>query len=103
MTALPYFLLALPLIDLAMSNPDAGDLMLFVWMRWRIAPLVTGLDLRGTLVRVGIPAALMAVGMVLLPPVHVLVAIALGIVVYGLFGRLTGAWHPRDLHGLGRV
>ena len=32
MTALPYFLLILPLIDLAMSNPDAGDLMVFVWM-----------------------------------------------------------------------
>jgi len=39
MTALPYFLLALPLIDLAMSNPDAGDLMLFIWligMAWRM-------------------------------------------------------------------
>lgn len=39
MTALPYFLLALPLIDLAMANPDAGDLMLFVRMlsmTWRL-------------------------------------------------------------------
>ncbi len=39
MTALPYFLLVLPLIDLAMSNPDAGDLMLFIWlivMAWRM-------------------------------------------------------------------
>jgi len=39
MTALPYFLLMLPLIDLAMSNPDAGDLMLFAWMvsiTWRL-------------------------------------------------------------------
>jgi len=29
----------LPLIDLAMSNPDAGDLMLFIWliaMAWRM-------------------------------------------------------------------
>ena len=39
MTALPYFLMVLPLIDLAMSNPDAGDLMLFVWLlsiAWRM-------------------------------------------------------------------
>ena len=39
MTALPYFLLMLPLIDLAMSNPDAGDLMLAMWllsMAWRM-------------------------------------------------------------------
>ena len=38
MTALPYFLLALP-IDLAMSNPDAGDLMLAMWLlsiAWRM-------------------------------------------------------------------
>ena len=32
MSALPYFLLVLPLVDLAMSNPDAGDLMLALWM-----------------------------------------------------------------------
>ena len=39
MTALPYFLLALPIADLAMSNPDAGDLMLAVWLlsiAWRM-------------------------------------------------------------------
>jgi len=39
MTALPYFLLILPLIDLAMSNPDAVDLMLFAWLlsiTWRL-------------------------------------------------------------------
>ena len=39
MTALPYFLLALPIIDLAMSNPDAGDLILALWLlniTWRM-------------------------------------------------------------------
>ena len=39
MTALPYFLLVLPLIDLAMSNPDVGDLMLATWLlsiAWRM-------------------------------------------------------------------
>ena len=32
MSALPYFLLLLPLVDLALANPDAGDLMLALWM-----------------------------------------------------------------------
>jgi len=39
MTALPYFLLALPIADLAMSNPDAVDLMLAIWLlriAWRM-------------------------------------------------------------------
>ena len=39
MTALPYFLLALPIADLALSNPDAGDLMLAIWLLsiiWRM-------------------------------------------------------------------
>jgi hypothetical protein len=39
MSALPYFLLALPIADLAMSNPDAGDLMLAFWLMsiaWRM-------------------------------------------------------------------
>ncbi|MEJ7591161.1 MAG: hypothetical protein WKF77_06400 [Planctomycetaceae bacterium] len=39
MTAFPYFLLILPLIDLAISIPDAGDLMLLIWitgMAWRM-------------------------------------------------------------------
>jgi hypothetical protein len=32
MTALPYFLLALPVVDLAISNPDAGGLILSLWL-----------------------------------------------------------------------
>ena len=39
MTAIPYFLLALPIIELAMSTPDAGDLMLAIWLlsiTWRV-------------------------------------------------------------------
>ncbi len=39
MTAIPYFLLALPIIELATSNPDAGDLMLATWLlsiTWRM-------------------------------------------------------------------
>jgi len=39
MTALPYFRLALPIIELAISTPDAGDLMLAIWLlsiAWRL-------------------------------------------------------------------
>lgn len=39
MTALPYFLLALPILELAIFNPDAGDLMLAAWLlsiTWRM-------------------------------------------------------------------
>ncbi len=39
MTAIPYFLLALPIIELAMSNADAGHLMLAIWLlsiTWRM-------------------------------------------------------------------
>jgi hypothetical protein len=39
MTALPYFLLALPVIELATSSPDAVDLMLAIWLlsiTWRM-------------------------------------------------------------------
>lgn len=32
MTAVPYFLLALPVVDLAISNPDAGELMFALWL-----------------------------------------------------------------------
>jgi len=38
MSGLPYFLLALPIVDLALSHPDAGDLMLSLWflsIAWR--------------------------------------------------------------------
>ena len=32
MSAFPYFLLMLPLVDLAMSNPDASDMIVALWM-----------------------------------------------------------------------
>lgn len=38
MSSLPYFLLMLPVIDLAVSNPNAADLMLSLWflsIAWR--------------------------------------------------------------------
>ncbi len=79
------------------------EVVLAIFMRWRIAPLVTGLGLVVTLVRVGIPAAVMAGMIVLLPPVHVVLTIAFGVAVYAVGGFVTGAWHPRDLHRLRSV
>lgn len=32
MTAIPYFLLTLPLIDLIVSHPDVGNLLLVAWL-----------------------------------------------------------------------
>jgi hypothetical protein len=39
MTAIPYFLLALPIADFALSNPETGILMLTIWLLnivWRL-------------------------------------------------------------------
>jgi len=79
------------------------EVALAVWFRWHIRPLVTGLHTGQTLLRVALPAALMAGGLLLLPPVHVLLQVAVGVVIYAVVGLLSGAWHPRDLPRLRRV
>jgi len=79
------------------------EVLLASFMRWRVGPLVSGLGLLGTLVRVGLPAAVMAAVLALLPHVHVLVAIGLGVGVYGAVGWFTGAWRPGDLRSLRSV
>jgi O-antigen/teichoic acid export membrane protein len=79
------------------------EVVLVVWLRACIAPLVTGGSMLGVLVRVGVPVACMAAVLHLLPPVHVTVTIAVGAVVYSAVGLATGAWHPRDLARLRRV
>jgi O-antigen/teichoic acid export membrane protein len=79
------------------------EVVLTLWLQWRVRPLVTGLDLLRTFGRVGVPAAAMAVALVLLPPAHVVVQIGVGVVVYGVVSRALGAWHPRDLGRLRRV
>jgi O-antigen/teichoic acid export membrane protein len=76
---------------------------LLAWNRRAVAPLVTGLRLGDTLVRVGLPTAGMAATMLLLPPVHVLLAIAAGGVVYAGAALLTGAVRRDDLRHLRRV
>ncbi|MDP2307592.1 MAG: flippase [Pseudomonadota bacterium] len=79
------------------------EAMLLVWMYAQVAPLVNGMRLRHTLMRVAIPAAAMAAGLLLLPPVHVLVQIGLGATLYVACGLSTGAFHPRDLGRLRSV
>ena len=79
------------------------ELLLGAWLRWRIQPLVSGLGLGGTLLRAALPTAVMAGVLLLLPPMHVLLAIAAGALVFGIVGRLTGAWTMQDLRRLRRV
>ncbi|MDG1482892.1 MAG: flippase [Myxococcota bacterium] len=79
------------------------EIMLMVWLRWRIQPVVTGLRLPMTLLRVIVPAAVMALVLVLLPTMHVLVMVTVGAGVYGGVGLLTGAIQRDDLRQLRRV
>lgn len=79
------------------------EIMLMVWLRWRIQPVVTGLRLPMTLLRIAIPAAVMALVLVLLPTMPVLVMVTVGAGVYGGVGLLTGAIHRDDLRQLRRV
>lgn len=79
------------------------EIVLAVFMRWRIAPLVSALGLVETLVRVGVPAGVMAGLLALFPTLHVVVLIVGGVFVYAGCGYLTGAWHPRDLARLRSV
>ncbi len=79
------------------------EVALVIFMRWRIASLVSGLDLLPTLLRVAVPAAAMAGAVLLLPAMHVLLTIAAGVAVYGACSYATGAWHPRDLGRLRSV
>ncbi|MFH1463039.1 MAG: flippase [Pseudomonadota bacterium] len=87
----------------AAFNTLLTEVVLIIWLRARIAPLITGGGMLRTLVRVGLPVACMAVVIHFLPPVHVLLTIGVGGTVYAAVGLATGAWHPRDLQRLRRV
>lgn len=87
----------------AAGNTLLTEVILVIWMRARIVPLVSGVGLVETLARVGVPAAVMAAVLLMLPPMHVLLSIAVGGTVYAALGLATGAWHPRDLTSLRRV
>lgn len=72
------------------------ELMLYLWMQWRVLPLVTGLGLGPTVLRVAVPSVTMAVAIVLLPPLHVVLTIGAGAMVYLAVGVATGAIRRSD-------
>ena len=79
------------------------EVMLMVWMGWRIQPVVSGLRLSVTLLKVSVPAAIMALSRALRPTMHVLLTVAIGAGVYGNVGVLTGAIRRDDIRQLRRV
>lgn len=79
------------------------EVLLLVFMSWRLLPLLPSLGLGRTLVRVGVPAAAMAATLLLLPETHVLVDIVVGATVYGVGALATGALRRTDVRELRRV
>ncbi len=79
------------------------EVFLAIFLRWHVGPWVSGLGLLGALVRVGVPAAVMAVVLAILPDMQVVLAIGLGVWVYGSIGWFTGAWRPGDMRSLRSV
>lgn len=79
------------------------EIWLSFWMAWRARALATGIGAAGSLVRVGIPAGIMALALWLMPQMPVLLTVGIGGLVYAASGLVTGAWHPRDLSRLRRI
>lgn len=79
------------------------EILLSAWLRWRIQPLVTGLGLPRTFLRALLPALAMGGVLLVLPQLHVLLTIGIGVAVYAVLGRLAGAWSVQDLRRLRRV
>jgi O-antigen/teichoic acid export membrane protein len=87
----------------AAATTLATEVVLIVWLGWRVRPLVSGLRLPAAVVKVSVPAAAMAAVLLALPPCHVLLTVAVGVLVYGIVGLLTGAVRREDLRWLRRV
>jgi O-antigen/teichoic acid export membrane protein len=87
----------------AAGTTVATEVVLLAWNRWRIAPLVQGLGLGGSLLRVGVAAALMGAAVMAVPELHVVLDISVGVIVFAVVSRLSGAWARRDLGRLRRV
>jgi len=87
----------------AAATTLATEVALLAWNGWRVRPLVSGLRLGEAIARVGVPVAAMAAALLLLPPLHVLLTVGVGVVVYAAVAALTGAIHPRDIVQLRRV
>jgi O-antigen/teichoic acid export membrane protein len=79
------------------------ELFLTAWMGWHVRPLVSGLRLPETLLRVALPSLGMGLALSVLPPAPVLVHIAAGGALFLVLGRWSGAWRPADLRRLRRV
>lgn len=79
------------------------EVLLMAWFGWHVRPLVTGVGLPVSLLRTSLPAVAMAAVVWWMPPLHVLLTVAVGGAVYVVAGLLTGAWHPRDLKRLRKV
>ncbi len=79
------------------------ELLLYLWTQWRVLPLVDRLDLGRPLVRVAIPTLAMGLGIAVLPDLHVVLRIVVGVAIFAVIGRLTDAWHPSDLRRLREV
>lgn len=76
------------------------EVFLIAFMSWRLLPRLPSLHLGESLLRVGGPCLPMAGVIVLLPPVHVLITVGLGALVY-LGGALaTGALRRGDVQTL---
>ena len=79
------------------------EVALGIWMRWRVSPLLEGFSLGPTLLRVCVPAGVMALALLGMGELHVVLQIGLGGAVYAGVGLATGAWRPADLRRLRRV
>jgi O-antigen/teichoic acid export membrane protein len=79
------------------------EIVLAAWMAVRARGLVVGVGFLGAVGRVSVAAGAMAAALVVLPPVHVVVDVLVGAVVFVAAGRATGAWSPADLRRLRRV
>lgn len=81
----------------------ATELVLILFMWWRVRPLVSSLGLGGSLLKVA-PAAVLMAGLVWLTRgQHVLVSVIVGALGYGAVALGTGALRRADLRELRRV
>jgi len=87
----------------AAATTLATEVALLIWNRWRVGPLVAGFTVWRPLLRIGLAVGAMAGALVVVPSLHVVVDILLGVIVYAVVGVLVRAFHPRDLRRLRRV
>ena len=79
------------------------EVCLAIWFHWRVRPLVVDVGLVGSLGRALLPALVMGGVILLLPPIHVTLVIAIGILVYAIGAFATRAVRRDDLARLRRV